>query len=263
MARLKGDGKTVLLSPERRIDILELLAKGGKTLIEIAEIYHTSEKEISRVRDQALKFSPRWRNERSARVQKYLIFCEEKHANRRTHKRVAPGNDTNRTIVNNESQLEEKSSKAKIYAQKLEDHYKVLSDKAIDIADVLHYFELCSGEKTLEQILDNDYKGWQPQDECAEQYQEYLDLLQNTEASWLLSHIKSEAPELFIHFMYAHPEFFTPETQKKPQSEHIDRWEDMTEDDCGTYGRILVNLLKTRAAQKEFPGTCEVCKGWK
>ena len=63
--------------------------------------------------------------------------------------------------------------------------------------------------------------------------------------------------------MYACPKEAKDVPYKRPESEHIDRWEEMAQDDAYEYGEQLIHLLKLRAAQKDFPGTCEVCERWK
>jgi hypothetical protein len=265
MATLKKNGKTVRLIPEQKIEIVKLLAD-GMTRKEISEKYHTSEKEISRARDLVLTFSPKWRNEQTARVQKYLVICEEKKIKRAMRKKIASENDTKSVVVTNESQLEEKSSKANIYAQSLNDHYKDLSTAAWRIVELIHFAGSDSGKYTISQIVNDLSKQRDGQDrtpERIEQYEELSELLINTEAKWLLSHIKYEAPELFVHIMYAHPKFFKSEPYKKPKSKNIGRWEDMTQDDVYEYGEQLTDLLKKRAGRLDFKGTCEFCDGRK
>jgi hypothetical protein len=63
--------------------------------------------------------------------------------------------------------------------------------------------------------------------------------------------------------MHAYPEEAKVLLHKSPESKNIERWGDMTQDDTCEYGEQLIDLLKLRAAQKDFPGTCEVCERWK
>jgi hypothetical protein len=76
MARLKEDGKTVPLTAIQKIEILELLAD-RKHRKDIAAKYHTNEKAISRVRDQALNYSQTMKSGLSKGVQQYLILYKE------------------------------------------------------------------------------------------------------------------------------------------------------------------------------------------
>jgi len=163
-------------------------------------------------------------------------------------------------------EIEEKLSKAKSNAKYLDDHYNVLSTTALRIADLVYYVGTDIGEQTIRQIVDKlgTWKGGDdPPAGQLEQHEELSDLLVSTEAKWLLSHLKSEAPMLFIHIMYAHPEYFTSVPYKKPKSKNIDRWEDMTQDDISEYGERLTDLLKLRAGRLDFEGTCAFCVGRK
>jgi len=160
----------------------------------------------------------------------------------------------------------EKAFKANIYSQFLADHYKVLSTTALSIADLVHYVGIDNGEQTISQIvakLSSWQSGQDPPAEQIEQSEELSDLLSSTEAKWLLSHIKYEAPELFVHFMHAHPKYLKYVSYKKPKSKNIDRWEEMTQDDVYAYGENLIDLLKLRAGRLDFKGTCEYCEGRK
>ena len=136
-------------------------------------------------------------------------------------------------------------SKAKVKRQFLEDHYKVLSTTALSIADLVHYVGADIGEQTISQIVDKlgTWQGGDPPAGQLEQFDELSDLLSSTEAKWLLSHIKSEAPALFIHYMYTRPKYLKSVPYKKPKSKNIDRWEDMTQDDVYAYGERLIDLL--------------------
>ena len=156
----------------------------------------------------------------------------------------------------------EESSKANVNAKFLEDHYKVLSTTALSIADLVHNVGIDNGEQTIGQIVD-ELGTWRgggdPPVGQFERYEELSDLLSSTEAKWLLSHIKSEAPALFIHYMYTRPKFLKSVPYKKPKSKNIDRWEEMTQDDVSAYGEKLIDLLKLRAGRLDFQGTCEYC----
>lgn len=267
MTDLSEEGQDRLKNPQKKQILMELTLK--VPLKDIADQYGTDERTIQRVRQWALK-NRGLRSSLDKKVQAYLTDWEKRPRSKKAapSTKVASANNTDKVTVTDKN-IEEKFPKVKINSRRLDDHYKVLSTTAVGMADLLYIFKDCNGERTLGQLLDPDtgipIEQYDPdqQLEPDEQDEILLKLLLSTEAEWLLSHIKSEAPNLFIHFMYAHPEFFTSEIQKKPQSEHIDGWDDMTEDDCLAYGKMLIKLLKTRAAQKEFPGTCEVCKGWK
>ena len=167
---------------------------------------------------------------------------------------------------NRKARKTEGSFKANTNAEFLEDHYKVLSTTALSIADLIHYVGADIGEQTIRQIVDK-LGTWQgPDDPPAgqlEQFDELSDLLSSTEAKWLLSHIKYEAPELFIHYMYTRPKYLKSVPYKKPKSKNIDRWEDMTQDDAYAYGENLIDLLKLRAGRLDFKGTCDYCEGRK
>ena len=119
-----------------------------------------------------------------------------------------------------------------------------------------------NGEQTIGQIVD-ELGTWRGGGDSPvgqfERYEELSDLLSSTEAKWLLSHIKSEAPALFIHYMYTRPKFLKSVPYKKPKSKNIDRWEEMTQDDVSAYGEKLIDLLKLRAGRLDFQGTCEYC----
>jgi len=160
----------------------------------------------------------------------------------------------------------EKASKDNKYSQFLDDHYKVLSTTALRIAELVHYVGIDNGEQTIEQIvakLGSWQSGTDPPAEQIEQSEELSELLSSTEAKWLLKHIKNEAPELFIHFLYAHPKYLKYVSYKKPKSKNIDRWEDMTQDDAYAYGERLIDLLKLRAGRLDFKGICDYCEGRK
>jgi hypothetical protein len=136
----------------------------------------------------------------------------------------------------------------------------------LSIADLVHYVGIDNGEQTISQIvakLSSWQSGQDPPAEQIEQSEELSDLLSSTEAKWLLSHIKYEAPELFIHYMYTRPKYLKSVPYKKPKSKNIDRWEDMTQDDAYAYGENLIDLLKLRAGRLDFKGTCDYCEGRK
>jgi hypothetical protein len=258
-------GQTDRLTHIQKKQILLELSQ-AVPLKEIAVQYRTDVRTIQRVRRSALK-KPGFISSLDQKVQDYLTGWEQARPNKPvTTPNVVPENVTNQVTLTDKNHIDDKSSKAKIYAQRLEDHYNVLSTTALNIADLIYYIGPDPGENTINQIVGNmgTWRGDNaPPAEQMEQYEELSKLLASTEAQWLFSHIKSEVPELFVHLMYARPEFLESVSYKKPELEQIYGWEDITEDDAYAYGEQLIHLLKLRAAQKEFPGTCEVCKGWK
>ena len=266
---------------QRIITVLTLLARKVKK-VNIAEQVDRSEKWVRDVEKEALNYRVSLIITLPLEVQDFIVinakarpglkseiekFKSSQRENQATlPENVTPLNNINRLIVNDKNHIEEQTSKAKVNTQFLEDHYKVLSTTAFSIAELVHYVGKDTGEQTISQIVDK-LGTWQgggdPPVGQFEQCEELSDLLSSTEAKWLLSHIKSEAPDLFIHIMYAHPEYFTSIPYKKPESEHIDRWEDMTQDDVYAYGENLIDLLKLRAGRLDFKGTCDFCEGRK
>ena len=169
-------------------------------------------------------------------------------------------------FMNRKARQTEELSKANTNAKYLKDHYEVLSTTALSIADLIYGVGKDVGKQTVGQIVDEMgiwRGGGDPPAGQFEQCEELSDLLSSTEAKWLLSHIKSEAPEWFVHIMYAHPKFFKSAPYKRPDSKNIDRWEDMTRDDVYEYGEQLTDLLKSRAGRLDFKGTCDFCEGRK
>jgi len=258
MTYLSEEGRIVRLTYEKKKQILMELATKNN-LNQIAVSYGTTERTVQRVRRWALN-NRGLRSSLDKKIQDYLTDWEKRPRKNKsvTVTNVPLENVTNQVTLTDKNHNEEQSFKPKITSRLYDNHIKTLSFAAIGMADLLYYFKLCTGEETLREMLDDDEDTQQ-----YEKYEEFMKLLPSPEAKWLLSHIKSEAPKLFIHFRYAEPELFDHPSYDKPESKKIGKWEDMTMDDVHVYGEKLIDLLKRMAAQKAFPGTCEVCKGWK
>jgi len=129
MARLKKDGKTVPITAIQKIEILELLAD-RKHRKDIAAKYHTNEKAISRVRDQALNYSPAMKSGLSKEVQQYLILYKEMHP-----KKIVASN------LNNRSQF-------------IDDHFDDLAKCAKELADILEEMKDSGRNDTIDEIME-------------------------------------------------------------------------------------------------------------
>ena len=265
MTNSSNGGQTDRLKYGQKKQILLELSQ-AVPLKEIADQYRTDVRTIQRARQWALK-RPGFRSSLDQKVQDYLTGWEQARPKKPvTPPNVPLENVTNQVTLTDKNHIEEKSSKAIIHAQYLEDHYKDLSTTALSIADLIYGVGNDIGEQTIRQIVDK-IGTWQgggdPPAGRFEQFHELSDLLSSIEAKWLLSHIKYEAPALFIHYMYTRPKFLKYVPYKKPKSKNIDRWEEMTQDDVSAYGEKLIDLLKLRAGRLDFQGTCEYCEGRK
>ena len=280
-ANEKGFVRSGDIEWKRKIEVLTLLARKVKK-VNIAEQVDRSEKWVRDVEKEALNYPVSLIITLPLEVQDFIvkkakaipelkseiekIKSPQRENQSALPENVTPPNNINRVIVNDNNHIEEQSSKAKVNTQFLEDHYKVLSTTALSIADLVHYVGIDNGEQTIGQIVDK-LGTWQGGDDPPagqlEQFDELSELLVSTEAKWLLSHIKSEAPDLFIHYMYTRPKYLKLVPYKKPKSKNIDRWEEMTQDDVYAYGEKLIDLLKLRAGRLDFKGTCDFCEGRK
>jgi hypothetical protein len=258
MTDSSGEGQVFRLTNKQKKQILKELTEGNP-LNKVAENYGTFDRTIQRVRQWALK-KPGFRSSLDQNVQDYLTDWERARSKKAVKSTNVPlENVTNQVTLTNKNHNDEQSSKAKITSRHYADHIKVLSCAAIGIADLLYYFKLCNFSDTVRQMLDENEATQQ-----YEKYEEFMKLVPSPEAKWLLSHIKSEAAELFIHFLCTFPPgTFDHPSHKAPESKDINSWEDMTMDDINVYGEKLIHLLKLRVARREFLGTCEVCKDWK
>jgi hypothetical protein len=130
VARLRKNGKTVPITAVQKIEILELLASKKKRK-DIADKYHTSEKAISRVRDQALTYSSIMKSSLSKEVQQYLILYKE------LRPKKAEGLPQMDQIQN------------------IDEHFEDLAKCAKELADILEDFKDPAANYTLHESMES------------------------------------------------------------------------------------------------------------